>query len=36
MLINAPCRAMNDYRGPARLAISDLKIDPFNRAALYR
>ncbi|WP_087002535.1 carboxylesterase/lipase family protein [Rhizobium sullae] len=36
MLVNATCEAANDYRGSARLAVADLKIDPFNRAALYR
>ena len=36
MLINAECEAVRDWRGAARKAIMDLKIDPFNRAALYR
>jgi para-nitrobenzyl esterase len=36
MLINARCEAVSDYRGAARLAVADLRIDPFNRAALYR
>jgi para-nitrobenzyl esterase len=36
MRVNARCETANDYRGAARLAVADLKIDPFNRAALYR
>lgn len=36
MLVDAECRAVSDWRGDATRAISDLKIDPFNRAALYR
>ncbi|MEI1251189.1 carboxylesterase/lipase family protein [Rhizobium aouanii] len=36
MLIDASCEAASDWRGDARRAIADLKIDPFNRAALYR
>lgn len=36
MRINAKCETASDYRGAARLAVADLKIDPFNRAALYR
>ena len=36
MLIDAHCEAANDWRGESRRAIADLKIDPFNRAALYQ
>ncbi len=36
MLINARSRAVSDFRGAASRAIADLRIDPFNRAALYQ
>lgn len=36
MQINAECEATEDYRGAAREAVTGLRIDPFNRAALYR
>ncbi|MBO0144630.1 carboxylesterase/lipase family protein [Agrobacterium sp. Ap1] len=36
MLINARCIAASDWRGEARREVADLKIDPFNRAALYK
>ncbi|ROR22819.1 para-nitrobenzyl esterase [Comamonas sp. BIGb0124] len=36
MLIDAECRAVTGYRAAATVAIQDLRIDPFNRAALYR
>lgn len=36
MRVNARCEAVSDYRGAARIAVVDLKIDPFNRAALYK
>jgi para-nitrobenzyl esterase len=35
MLIDETCTAAQDWRGDARQAVSDLTIDPFNRAALY-
>lgn len=36
MLINAQCRAASDFRSAASREIADLRIDPFNRSALYR
>ncbi|MGF9567727.1 hypothetical protein AAIH70_29990 [Neorhizobium sp. BT27B] len=30
------CESVSDWRGEARRAIADLKIDSFNRAALYK
>lgn len=36
MLIDSRCEAASGWRGEARRAIADLKIDPFNRAALYK
>jgi para-nitrobenzyl esterase len=36
MVIDTQCNAVNDRRGAALAAIANLKIDPFNRAALYR
>ncbi|WP_108659912.1 carboxylesterase family protein [Acuticoccus kandeliae] len=35
MLINATPTAARDWRGAAREALADLRIAPFNRAALY-
>jgi para-nitrobenzyl esterase len=36
MLIDARCEAATDPRGDALRGVSTLKIDPFNRAALYK
>ncbi|CAN7279181.1 carboxylesterase/lipase family protein [Neorhizobium tomejilense] len=36
MLIDAKCEAATDWRGDALREVSTLKIDPFNRAALYK
>ena len=36
MLIDATCEAATDWRGDALREVSTLKIDPFNRAALYK
>lgn len=36
MQINAECAVTPDYRGAAREAVLGLRIDPFNRAALYQ
>jgi para-nitrobenzyl esterase len=36
MLIDARCEAATDWRGDALREVSTLKIDPFNRAALYK
>ncbi|MBY5591587.1 carboxylesterase/lipase family protein [Rhizobium leguminosarum] len=36
MLINETCEAASDWRGDGLREVSDLKIDPFNRAALYQ
>jgi len=35
MAIDVKCRAVNDFRGADRLASSELRLDPFNRAALF-
>ena len=36
MVLDKECRAVRDWRAAARHAVADLRIDPFNRAALYR
>ncbi|MGO4569588.1 carboxylesterase/lipase family protein [Rhizobium sp. 2YAF20] len=36
MLVDAKCEAAGDWRGDALREVSTLKIDPFNRAALYK
>jgi len=35
MTIDTKCRAVNDFRGSDRVASSELRLDPFNRAALF-
>jgi len=35
MTIDAKCQAVNDFHGADRVAGSDLKLDPYNRAALF-
>lgn len=36
MVMDRDCEAVRDWRGAARQAVADLRIDPFNRAALYQ
>ena len=35
MTIDLKCRAVDDYHGADRVAGSALRLDPFNRAALF-
>ena len=35
MTVAVKCRAVNDFRGTDRVAGSELRLDPFNRAALF-
>jgi para-nitrobenzyl esterase len=35
MTIDVKCQAVNDFHGADRLAGSELKLDPYNRAALF-
>ncbi|WP_256386071.1 hypothetical protein [Neorhizobium sp. T7_12] len=36
LLIDAKCEAATDWQGDGLREVSTLKIDPFNRAALYK
>ena len=35
MTIDVKCNAVNDFHGADRVAGSELRLDPFNRAALF-